>query len=105
MISSRRWPALALVGAGLLAAAAHAQTPSRQMIEQRCDAALPSNCGSCSAQWPAIARCVANAMQPRPASAAVAQCIADVNRQDWPKPMAYDRVSDVVSCVARKERG
>lgn len=56
-------------------------------------------CGSCSAFWPEISRCAAQAF-PGATPALVETCIERVNARDFKMPMAHDRSIDVIMCLA-----
>lgn len=83
-----------------LTAPVHAQ-PWRS-VERRCVVGLPSNCGSCSAQWTAVAGCVASVTYPAAGPDRIQECLERVGAADENQPMAFDRTPDVLRCVAGK---
>jgi hypothetical protein len=61
--------------------------------------AAQAHCASCSALWPQISKCAADH---EGADAALTDgCIARVNNKYWAKPMYFDRVAEVFSCLSK----
>jgi hypothetical protein len=56
-------------------------------------------CGSCAALWPQISKCAADAEGVDPARTGT--CINRVNDDNWGKPMYFDRVGAVISCLSK----
>jgi hypothetical protein len=61
--------------------------------------AAQAHCASCSALWPQISKCAADHEGGDPAL--TDSCIARVNNKYWAKPMYFDRVAEVFSCLTK----
>lgn len=85
--------------AASLVSTAHAQSWLPQAYKCGDEIAKATGCASCLGAWPAISTCVARTVYPHATPAAVQQCIATVNDQDW--MTRRDRIADTLACIAR----
>jgi len=90
---------ISAVLAASLVSTAHAQSWLPQAYKCGDEIAKATGCASCLGAWPAISECVARTVYPHATSAAVQQCIATVNDQDW--MTRRDRIGDTLACIAR----
>lgn len=92
--------AAALLGCLCLLAGSEAVadwTQSTMACAELIAAQTSPRCGSCAALWPQISKCAADAEGVEPARADA--CISRVNNESWAKPLYFDRVGAVVSCL------
>jgi hypothetical protein len=90
---------ISAVLAASLVSTAHAQSWLPQAYKCGDEIAKATGCASCLGAWPAISKCVARTVYPHATPAAVQQCIATVNDQDW--MTRRDRIGDTLACIAR----
>jgi hypothetical protein len=90
---------ISAVLAASLVSTAHAQSWLLQAYKCGDEIAKATGCASCLGAWPAISTCVARTVYPHATPAAVQQCIATVNDQDW--MTRRDRIADTLACIAR----
>jgi hypothetical protein len=90
---------ISAVLAASLVSTAHAQSWLPQAYKCGDEIAKATGCASCLGAWPAISKCVARTVYPHATPAAVQQCIATVNDQDW--MTRRDRIADTLACIAR----
>jgi hypothetical protein len=90
---------ISAVLAASLVSTAHAQSWLPQAYKCGDEIAKATGCASCLGAWPAISTCVARTVYPYATPAAVQQCIATVNDQDW--MTRRDRIGDTLACIAR----
>ena|SRR5690242_15530968 len=99
---SRQWFAAFGLGVSIAAVAdCSAFAYSWSGVAQQCAAEIAQqnpDCGSCSALWPDISRCVASRLMPGAPS--VEQCIARTNEREWRAAMAHDRVAETIRCIS-----
>ena len=90
---------ISAVLAASLVSTTHAQSWLPQAYKCGDEIAKATGCASCLGAWPAISTCVARTVYPHATPAAVQQCIAAVNDQDW--MTRRDRIADTLACIAR----